>query len=141
VTIAGATQAGYNGTFQITVTGLTTFTFQVNSGLTTPATTSTAFTALYTNDSIGSKAENWVTVATVCGELMPLRSGERLQAQSMSAQTDYAFRVYRRSDITPPMRVSWTPSWGGGAQSLEIQGVRPDGDGRRMMLIDCGARG
>jgi uncharacterized phiE125 gp8 family phage protein len=38
VTIAGADQADYNGTFEITVTGATTFTFTVANSPTTPAT-------------------------------------------------------------------------------------------------------
>lgn len=38
VTISGATPDGYNGTVSITVTGSTTFTYTVASGLSTPAT-------------------------------------------------------------------------------------------------------
>lgn len=38
VTIAGADQTDYNGTFEITVTGATTFTFTVANSPTTPAT-------------------------------------------------------------------------------------------------------
>ncbi len=38
VTIAAASPAGYNGVWQITVTGASTFTYTVSSGLTTPAT-------------------------------------------------------------------------------------------------------
>jgi len=47
VTIAGATPTGYNGTFKIETTTQNTFTFNVASGLTTPATgtiTSTSVT-------------------------------------------------------------------------------------------------
>jgi subtilisin-like proprotein convertase family protein len=38
VTISGANQSGYNGSFFVTVTSPTTFTYQVSSGLATPAT-------------------------------------------------------------------------------------------------------
>lgn len=38
VTIAGANQSGYNGSFTATVTSATTFTFPVASGTTSPAT-------------------------------------------------------------------------------------------------------
>jgi hypothetical protein len=38
ICIAGATPTGYNGNVTITVTGSTTFTYTVTSGLTTPAT-------------------------------------------------------------------------------------------------------
>ncbi len=45
VTIAGATQSGYNGTFTATVTSATVFTFPVNSGTASPATGSPTVTA------------------------------------------------------------------------------------------------
>jgi subtilisin-like proprotein convertase family protein len=47
VTIGGATQAGYNGTFAITVIGPNQFTYQIPNptGLTSPAQTTTALTA------------------------------------------------------------------------------------------------
>lgn len=38
ILIAGATPSGFNGEFQVTVTGVSTFTFPVSSGLSTPAT-------------------------------------------------------------------------------------------------------
>jgi hypothetical protein len=50
VLIAGADQAGYNGTFNITVVDANTFTYQVAEGLTTPATgtiTSAGYTESY----------------------------------------------------------------------------------------------
>jgi hypothetical protein len=43
-TIAGAAQAGYNGTFLATVTGAQTFTFAVPSGTVSPATGTPTFT-------------------------------------------------------------------------------------------------
>lgn len=43
VTIAGADQAGYNGVVQVTMLSTTQFTYTVTNGLTTPATTSSAF--------------------------------------------------------------------------------------------------
>lgn len=46
VTIAGATQAGYNGTFEIVVTSAMVFTYQVASGTASPATTTTALTVI-----------------------------------------------------------------------------------------------
>jgi hypothetical protein len=47
-TIAGATQAGYNGTFVATVTGADTFTFAVPSTTVSPATGSPTYTPLST---------------------------------------------------------------------------------------------
>ena len=44
ITIAGATQAGYNGTFLCTVTTTSAFTYAVPAGTTTPATGSPVYT-------------------------------------------------------------------------------------------------
>jgi hypothetical protein len=45
LTIAGASPAGYNGTIAALITGASTFTYPVNSGLSSPATGSIVFTA------------------------------------------------------------------------------------------------
>lgn len=50
VTIAGANQADYNGTFVITVTGSTTFTYTVSGSPATPATGTITSTAFYLRD-------------------------------------------------------------------------------------------
>jgi hypothetical protein len=52
VVIAGASPSGYNGTFNVTVTSSSTFTFPVSSALTTPATgtiTATGYDEAYFN--------------------------------------------------------------------------------------------
>jgi len=46
VTISGATEAPYNGTFRITVTGSTTFTYTMASSTTSPATGTPVYTVL-----------------------------------------------------------------------------------------------
>jgi hypothetical protein len=46
VTISGATEAPYNGTFKITVTGATTFTYTMASSTTSPATGTPVYTVL-----------------------------------------------------------------------------------------------
>jgi head-tail adaptor len=65
---------------------------------------------------------------------------ERLQAKAVGSQVAYRFRIRQRTDVTPTMRVLWTPSWGAvtGRQTLEIHGVLPFDDGRMWMLIECG---
>lgn len=47
VTLSGAAQAGYVGTFQITVTGASTFTFSVDAATVTPATGALAWVRAY----------------------------------------------------------------------------------------------
>jgi head-tail adaptor len=138
VTIAGASPAGYTGKVKITVTGTTTFTYTVSDALTTPATGT--ITVTYASDAQGGRRISWSTLDTVRGELIPIRATERLQAQAIGSQVETRFRVHARADVTPSMRVVWTPSWpsGSAAQTLEILGVQPEGDGRLFMLLDCG---
>ena len=79
-------------------------------------------------------------VAAVWGEMVPLSANERLQAKAISAQTNYRFRVYVRTDVTAKMRAQWTPTWppGSSTQTLEIHGVIPWDDGRTFMILECG---
>jgi hypothetical protein len=51
LTISGATQTGYDGSFLCTITTTTAFTYAVPSGTVTPATTTTTFT--YTEEDVG----------------------------------------------------------------------------------------
>jgi len=97
--------------------------------------------ATETADSQGGAVVAWATVDTVWAELVPLRASERLQAQGMGSTVEYRFRVRLRNDITPSMRVSWTPRGvqSGAAQTLEISGVTRE-IGRATMLLDCGVR-
>jgi|SRR5215471_1881477 len=143
ITIAGATPAGYNGKWKITVTGPTTFSYPCTSTLTTPATGT--ITATYVSDAQGGQAQGWADLSTIPAELLPVRASERLQAAAMQSQLDLRFRVRTLDSaiVTNKMRIRWTPRWPPSGQRerlLEIHGVRPDGDGRRYQLIDCGER-
>lgn len=93
-----------------------------------------------TTDTQGGRAASWGTLATVWAELVPMGASERLQAQAMGSTTSLRFRVRRRVDVTPKMRVSWTPTWpmDATARTLEIHGVVPMDDGRTWMYLDCG---
>ena len=139
VTIAGAVPAGYNGRVKVTVVSALVFTFTASAALSTPG--SGTMTAVYVSDAQGGRAIAWTTVDTVPAELQPLRAMERLQVKAIGSQVDLRFRVRVRTDITPQMRVLWTPRWpaGADAQTLEIHGVLPFEDGRRWMLLECGA--
>jgi head-tail adaptor len=137
VAVAGAVQ-GYNGRYRATVIDAVTLTVPVSNTLPTPATG--AITVQYVSDAQGGRKIGWIDVATIEAEVIPLSAMERVQAQALASQVSYRFRTRSRADITPEMRVSWTPSWppGGAAQVLEISGVLPDGHGRTFMLLDCG---
>ncbi len=138
VTIAGATGAttGYNGKWQITVTGASTFTFTVGA-LATPATGT--ITVTYTSDAQGGRSLTWQTFATVRAELVPISSTERVQLAAIQSNTLYRFRTRTRPDVTPAMRMCWTPSWPPAAtpRTLAITGVLPDGEGRFWMVLEA----
>jgi head-tail adaptor len=142
VHVAGATPTDYTGTWKITVTGPTTFTFTVGGTLTTPATGT--ITVLYVSDAQGGRKIGWATLASaptgLWAEFLPQRALERLQAQALTSQIDYRFRVRTRPDLTAQQRALWSPSWQASApvHTLEIHGVLPDGDGRGWLILETG---
>lgn len=93
-----------------------------------------------TTDSQGGRSVSWSTLATVWGQLVPLNAAERLHAKAIGSVQTYRFRLRTRHDVTPSMRLQWTPRWpsGAGAQTLEISGVLPEDSGRDYILLDCG---
>lgn len=140
VTVAGASPSGYNGKVKITVTGATSFTYAVSSGLATPATGT--LTVQYTNDAQGGRREFWEDVATIYGEMVPLRTSERLQREAVQSAVDYRFRVYERDDLAATMRVLWTPSWTSTQRVLTLSGPPvPCEDGRTFMYLEMSSRG
>jgi head-tail adaptor len=142
IEIAGASPTGYNGTWKITVTGPSTFTYLCNSTLATPATGS-AITALYVSDAQGGQAIGWDTYRVVFAEMQPLSAAERLQAAALQSSITYRFRVQTidAAGVTAVMRALWTPQWpitGRQEHTLEIHGVVPDGDGHQYTFLECG---
>ena len=138
VTIAGATPNAYNGTVKVTSTGDLTFTFAIAGTPDTPATGT--ITATYVSDAQGGRRETWRTLDTIRAALLEVRGSERLQAQAINAQIDYRFQVRRRVDVTPKMRLLWSPSWPEGAarKTLEIHSINPIDDGRMWMQLETG---
>jgi hypothetical protein len=102
VTIAGATPAGYNGTF--TVTGFTsgTFTYTVSSGLATPATgtiTLATRTLVYTDSGAVVASQAGVTKPVLSTTSIPAGSVIRFDLlQSMNTgATDARIRIYYKN--------------------------------------------
>lgn len=142
VTVAGASIAGYNGKVAIgSVPSTTAFTYPVESSLGTP--TQTGITATYASDAQGGRRANWTTLATIWAALAPLSGAERLQLATVQAIVNYQFRVRVRTDLSPTMRVAWTPRWPPGAptRALEINAVTffddPWSAGMRYQLLQC----
>jgi head-tail adaptor len=62
---------------------------------------------------------------------------ERLAQAAIGAQQAYTVIVRYRTDITPAMRISWTP-FRGTAKTLQIHGVQPLAEQPRTFLrLDC----
>ena len=97
--------------------------------------------AAETVDTQGGAAVAWTTVVCPWVTLVPLRASERIQAQAMGSTVEYRFRLAVRNDVTPSMRVLWTPRWPlmAAAQTLEIFGITYEAD-RTHMLLECGVR-
>jgi head-tail adaptor len=141
IEIGGAAPSGYNGTWKITVTGPSAFTYLCNSTLATPATGT--ITALYISDAQGGQAIGWDTYRVIFAEMQPLSAAERLQAAALQSSVTYRFRgnAVDFAGVTPVMRVKWTPQWpitGRREHTLEIHGVVPDGDGHQYTFLECG---
>ena len=80
---------------------------------------------------------SWSTLATVWADVRAMNTGESLAADSITSQSTYEVEIRHRSDVTPKMRVQWTP-YSGSAHTFEIHGVK-EGDRRsdRIILL-CG---
>ena len=97
-------------------------------------------TATTSVDNHGGRSASWGTLATVWADVRALSSRESIAAKAAASKVGYEVTVRYRSDVTPKMRVSWTPSWasGAGATYLEIHGIRPD-RASQTLALDCGA--
>lgn len=138
VLIAGATPSAYNGTVKVTVVDAVTFTYPVAGAPSSPATGG-AITAQYQHDAQSGRRSNWVTLDTIWAEMNPVAGSERLQVAAVQSINGYTFRVRLRTDLSPKMRVQWTPRWPPRApmQTLEINSVAPMDDGLRFLLLSC----
>lgn len=125
VTIAGALAAGYNGRFKVTVVDTVTFRYTVSAGLSSPATA--APTATYASDAQGGRRTHWTTLCTVFAEMGAMPAAERLQFAAVQAIEALTFRIRVRPDLSPKMRVKWTPRWPAFAveRTLEIASITP----------------
>lgn len=90
------------------------------------------------SDSQGGRSVSWGTFATVWANVRAAGAREQLAQQSIGSRAEYMVTIRYRADVTPSMRLSWTP-YGGSALVLQILGIQPV-DGRRdFMQMACGA--
>jgi len=87
-------------------------------------------------DTQGGRAVTWGTLATVWARVEPLSAREQLQSASLGSRVSYRATIRQRGDVTPKMRLDWTP-YGGSAKTLEIHGVTQS-ERRDYVMLDCG---
>lgn len=98
-----------------------------------------------TTDSHGGRAVTWVDLITGTANLTRLPANvapraagaEGLQAGRVVASANYTIKMRYRADITPLMRVQWTPFRATSALTLEISNMNPSTDGRKSTEFDC----
>jgi len=90
-------------------------------------------------DNQGGRSSSYATLATVWATVRPLTAREALAAKAAASLVEYEVTTRYRSDVTPKMRITWTPSWSSGTASrtLEIHGLRVD-RASQTMALDCG---
>lgn len=87
-----------------------------------------------TPDTQGGRSASPTTLATVFASVRPLNGREQMQAEAIGSHVAYEVTIRHRGDVTPQMRLTWTP-YGGSAKTLQIVAVRqPERD---RLLLDC----
>jgi SPP1 family predicted phage head-tail adaptor len=97
-----------------------------------PAGTSSA-------DGRGGRIETPSTLASVWASVTSAAPApnESLKAGAVTPAVAYVVVIRYRTDVTPKMRLSWTPYLAATAKTLEIQGVQPFDGGREYLRLDC----
>lgn len=93
--------------------------------------------ATTTADTQGGRTTTWSALATVPASVVPweTQQDEALRADALTAMARYRVWLRYRPDVTPTMRLSWTPYRMSTAKTLEIQAVSLRG--RELLLLDC----
>lgn len=92
-----------------------------------------------TVDSQLGQTDTWSTFASNVPAAVrpwPRAGGEFLYAGAKNSQVDYEIEIRYRGDVTPQMRVLWTP-YRGAARTLEIFEVHPLNGRRDRLLLEC----
>lgn len=87
-------------------------------------------------DGQGGRAVTWSTFATVWASVVAQSAAERFEAGAIGSVARYEIEIRYRADVTPKMRVSWTP-YQGSAKTLQIHGVVPRGGARARLVLEC----
>lgn len=89
-----------------------------------------------TDDQGATVTTSWSTLATVWAAVRRISMREQLQAEAIGSHLAYEVEIRYRGDVTPKMRVAWTP-YDGSAKTLEIAGVLPKRGFPDRVLLNC----
>lgn len=87
-----------------------------------------------TADTQGGRASSWGTLATVWASVRGSAATESIAGAKVGSVGSYDVVMRYRADVTPLMRLSWTP-YLGSAKTLQILGVQPAG--RDRIALTC----
>ena len=87
----------------------------------------------------GAGSVTFSTLATVWASVRALSGDERLEAGAVSSLVTYEIEMRYRADVTPGMRVQWTP-YSGTAKTFEVHGVRVGGRVLANLVLECGVQ-
>jgi SPP1 family predicted phage head-tail adaptor len=73
----------------------------------------------------------------VWGSVRSMSSDEVLRAQSIGSQTNYEIEIRFRTDVTPKMRLRWTP-FTGTSRTFEIHGIQLGDRRADRLVLRCG---
>ena len=90
-------------------------------------------------DTQGGAAVTWSTLATVWAAIRPWhRAGsEHEQAGTVGSHADYEVEIDYRTDVTPAMRIAWTPFRTTTAKTLRIVEVQHKDLRLHRLLLQC----
>lgn len=92
-----------------------------------------------TTDTQLGRSVSWSALASDVAAAVrpwPRAGGETIRAQAITAQMDYEIEIRYRADVTPTMRVLWTP-YDGAQKTLEIFEATPKDGRRERLLLQC----
>lgn len=85
----------------------------------------------------GQGVPSWSTLATVWGSVKAMSGTEMLAASAVTSQVSYELEIRYRSDVTPKLRVQWTP-YTGSSKTFEIHAVQVGDRTSDRLFLQCG---
>lgn len=97
-----------------------------------------------TPDGQGGRVSEWVDLVTggesrtrIAARVLPARMSEQLQAAAIGSRLSYRITMRYRAEVSPTMRIEWTPFRSDTTKTFEIHGVQPVDGERSFIVCDC----